>query len=312
MQPDTNQKDNNTTMISPSTDEDDLFDVPLPDLPDDSATKEDALFGKAPILSPTETTNSPPSTPPVNPVNSEEKTDDAVLPPSDPLRDKARDPLDDPSQLFAFVTRTQSPKKQNPLLFDDKDDDGLFGKSTTNSSNTVDNNPPKVKPERPKVLNLFADDEEDDSGDGDLFSTNLVKKPLKETKIGLFDEDLDNEKQKSVKAPEKIEKIEKTEKPPTTTPGFKDIFDASSDEDDIFAGKKIIPKMSQSGKKKSLFDDDDDDEGGKDDDLFGKKVKSSTVAQQAAKTATASSLKRDLKKTAEKINDDPLSLLQDD
>ncbi|CAK9831419.1 WASH complex subunit 2, partial [Anthophora retusa] len=43
---------NKNTLLSPSTDEEDLFDVP-PDLPEDPQ-KEDTLFGRAPILSPVE------------------------------------------------------------------------------------------------------------------------------------------------------------------------------------------------------------------------------------------------------------------
>lgn len=43
---------NKNTLRSPSTDEEDLFDMP-PDLPEDTL-REDPLFGRAPILSPSE------------------------------------------------------------------------------------------------------------------------------------------------------------------------------------------------------------------------------------------------------------------
>jgi hypothetical protein len=118
-------------LLSPSTDEEDLFDVP-PDLPEDSATKEDSLFGRAPILSPIanlDTTETEVKSTKKGSIltksieydkgknvmqddKKEEKSDSV-----DPLRDDSHDPLEDPSQLFAFVTKTPSPDKHKGLLF---------------------------------------------------------------------------------------------------------------------------------------------------------------------------------------------------
>ncbi|CAB0029561.1 unnamed protein product [Trichogramma brassicae] len=44
-------KNTTTNLLSPSTDEEDLFDVP-PELPEDPSVKEDTLFDKGPVLSP--------------------------------------------------------------------------------------------------------------------------------------------------------------------------------------------------------------------------------------------------------------------
>jgi len=104
--------------------------------------------------------------------------------PSDPLRDSSRDPLKDPSQLFAFVTKTPSPEKNKGLLYSESDDSLFSGGSAK-----------KLSEPKKKVLDLFADD---DAG-GDLSSAaplkKTVKKPLRDTKIGLFgdDDDVHNE-----------------------------------------------------------------------------------------------------------------------
>ncbi|XP_076548056.1 PWP1 homolog no child left behind isoform X2 [Osmia lignaria lignaria] len=391
---------NKNTLLSPSTDEEDLFDVP-PDLPEDPQ-KEDTLFGRAPILSPVEQVISERVSTSFKPLkdthikqingtdggieeNTQKTEENNVLDePSnnsngkitvphkseeefkednieakdelndvvDPLRDSTHDPLKDPSQLFAFVTKTPSPEKGKNLLF--SEDDSLFssgGKKSTEEQTT-----------KKSVLDLFSDDM-----GGDLFSTPLtkpLKKPLKDAKISLFDDDEQDDeddslfgpvvkkssvKSESIKKPavqqsgKKLslfddddndtnlfsESSEQTQKSdsgsvqeqsnkneifasivePVKTSHITDIFaDQSSGEDDIFASKTVPKKVVTS---KSLFPSDDDDDDG--DNIFGKK---STTETYVKTTETRSTIKKsvtkDLKKTAEKIGDDPLSILQDD
>lgn len=404
---------NKNTLLSPSTDEEDLFDVP-PDLPEDPQ-REDTLFGRAPILSPIDDGQSDRTPVAVKPLidtvirkivdidmdaankksskqdsneltrsdvdtksdilkNAEQRDDkhtnneerdevsrESSEEPSDPLRDSSHDPLKDPSQLFAFVTKTPSPETSKGLLFSESDD-SLFSSSLTKKSS---------EPIKKKILDLFADD---DAG-GDLFSAaplkKTVKKPLRDTKTSLFgdDDDIHNEddnlfgsasgktKQDSqklnpVQAGRKknifdddddddsslfVESSGQSQKSDNTSfsepkydladsqaksSNLKDIFgdvacNAFSsggkidDEVDIFATKKVVPKKVV----KSLFESDDEDDDN-DGHIFGK---SSTASKTVATTSVPSSrpamkklVTRDLKKTAEKIVEDPLSLLQDD
>lgn len=422
---------NKNTLLSPSTDEEDLFDVP-PDLPEDPQ-REDTLFGRAPILSPIQ--NILPDREPTNgrhlrdtiiggndenkkatgkdsirseiinrtnsmadtgfvveneikvdvrsneierfkevEVNRSEVMDDSTettnnvfeqdypIGPIDPLRDNSYDPLKDPSQLFAFVTKTPSPDKGKDLLF--SDDDSLFssGFIKTREDETL----------RKNVSDLFADD-----ASGDLFSvplTKSVKKPLKDTKISFFDKDPDgqydeddslfgsitrkvsmkNEEQKSIAATKvsqkkidlfhdyagddddddvnslfaeqsvKVQKVESSKVPQQSgklerissvdddrsVKIFKstDIFaDQSSTEDDIFSSIKPISKKIVN--TKSLFAADSDDD---DNEFFG--ISSSLVESKSGESRpiVKKSVTRDLKKTAEKIVEDPLSIFQDD
>ncbi|XP_024936707.1 WASH complex subunit 2 isoform X2 [Cephus cinctus] len=419
---------NKNTLLSPSTDEEDLFDVP-PDLPEDPQ-KEDLLFGRAPILSPVEnvvnsnkksvqSVKSISSRPDdfvgskvksediskanqkvtndtdsyerqqfsadnsytlnqklnwkepspqenkekeVNPENKliedgknhekDYKNDEQTVEerPIDPLNDKSHDPLKDPSQLFAFVTKTPSPEKGKNLLFNE--DDSLF----TNTSKEASEIPSTTT--KKQTLDLF----EDDIGD-DLFSAPLTisaKKPLRETKISLFDDDDDDEddadpdslfstfskskplsksapvvkEEESSKLTEQItvgqeirfesddenlfgtrlaksELLEssKVTKKVGKTSNLKDIFgDQSSGEDDIFAIKKSATKTIASSN--SIFTHDDDG----DDDIFGKPSSASTSQTQIMhhQSIIKKPVTRDLRKTAEKIVEDPLSLLQKD
>ncbi|XP_031827496.1 PWP1 homolog no child left behind isoform X2 [Nomia melanderi] len=389
---------NKNTLLSPSTDEEDLFDVP-PDLPEDPQ-KEDTLFGRGPILSPVDRVLSEKPVPVFKPlkdthiktidhaevvpekkvsvdhgsklaeadkdldtkvavpcsnekeverdnVESKEESKEMI----DPLRDSSHDPLKDPSQLFAFVTKTPSPEKGKNLLF--SEDDSLFSTSTKRPSDD--------QTAKKQMLDLFADDTE-----GDLFSSTLskpVKKPLKDTMISLFDDDGQDDEDDSLfepvvkklsgKAePEKkqenrkniglfddgdddtilfSEQSEHTRKSDTGSvqepPNKKEIFanitesvktshitdifaEQSSGEDDIFASKIASKKVVAS---KFLFssDDDDDDAG----NIFRKKSSTSesrTKPIETRSTAVKKSVTRDLKKTAEKISEDPLSILQDD
>ncbi|XP_072762382.1 no child left behind isoform X2 [Anoplolepis gracilipes] len=401
---------NKNTLLSPSTDEEDLFDVP-PDLPEDPQ-REDTLFGRAPILSPIDDGQSDITPVAVKPLidtvirniddidintvnnkkslkldsselmrsdvdtksdtlkNSEKKDDKSTIneergetsresseEPSDPLRDNSHDPLKDPSQLFAFVTKTPSPEKSKGLLFSESDD-SLFSSGSAKKSSE-----PKKK-----ILDLFADD---DVG-GDLFSSaplkKTVKKPLRDTKIGLFGDDddarhednslfgsvssktkQDNQKSNLAQPGRKknnifdddddddsslfVESSGQSQKSDSTSfsepkhdladsqvksSNLKDIFGdvASNDDDDanLFATRKVVPKKVV----KSLFasDDENDDDDGH---IFGKQSSTSTESKintttitQSSKPAMKKSVTRDLKKTAEKIVEDPLSLLQDD
>lgn len=402
---------NKNTLLSPSTDEEDLFDVP-PDLPEDPQ-REDTLFGRAPILSPIDDGQSDRTPVAVKPlidtvirkivdidmnaankksskqdsneltrsdvdtksdtlknakqrdgtINEErdEVNRESSEEPSDPLRDSSHDPLKDPSQLFAFVTKTPSPETSKGLLFSESDD-SLFSSGLTRKSS---------EPNKKKTLDLFADD---DAG-GDLFSAaplkKTVKKSLRDTKTSLFgDDDVHNEddnlfgsasgktkqdsqKLNSVQAGRKknifddddddesslfVESSGQSQKSDSTSfsepkhdladsqaksSNLKDIFgdvacNAFSsggkidDEVDIFATKKVVPKKVV----KSLFESDDEDDDN--DHIFGKSstsTASKTVAMTSApssRPAMKKSVTRDLKKTAEKIVEDPLSLLQDD
>ncbi|XP_076278814.1 PWP1 homolog no child left behind [Lasioglossum baleicum] len=389
---------NKNTLLSPSTDEEDLFDVP-PDLPEDPQ-REDTLFGRAPILSPVDKVLSEKPVPSFKPLRDthiktiesrdtavekdvdkdessksveagndctaeiaipslDEQNQEDVEPRDnsmeviDPLRDSSHDPLKDPSQLFAFVTKTPSPEKGKSLLF--SEDDSLFSTGSKRSSEDLTAKKP--------MLDLFADDAE-----GDLFSASLtkpVKKPLKDTKISLFDDDGQDDEDDSLFGPvakkpvaqavedkkqpiqqlrKKIsvfddddddanlfsEQTEHAQKSDTgsvqestnkgemfasitervKTSHITDIYaDHSSGEDDIFAAKVIAKKVATS---KSLFplDDDDDDDG----NIFVKKTSASEPRAKPIETRSTvkKSVTRDLKKTAEKISEDPLSILQDD
>ena len=110
-----------TNPLSPSTDEEDLFDVP-PDLPEDPAVKEDSLFDRAPVLSPVAprrkiekgALNMEKEETKIVEKEDKEKSKDKPL---DPLRDDSRDSLGDHSSLFAFVTKTPSPDKGKRIVF---------------------------------------------------------------------------------------------------------------------------------------------------------------------------------------------------
>lgn len=399
---------NKNTLLSPSTDEEDLFDVP-PDLPEDPQ-KEDALFGRAPILSPIDGGQSD-RTPvaveslvdtairmiddsniDINVTNNEseqnsseltrsdvdtnsdtlkstKKKDDKKVAdeqevrnavseePNDPLRDSTHDPLKDPSQLFAFVTKTPSPEKSKGLLFCEPDD-SLFSSSSAKKPNEL----------KKGILDLFADD---DMG-GDLFSTaplkRTVKKPLRDTKIGLFGDDddaqngeesslfssvssktkLDNQPSNAALASRKKNNIfdddddddsslfvessghsQKSDSASFSEPkhdsqaknsNLKDIFgnapgDDDDDDVDLFTTKKVVPKKVVASKSLFASDDDDDDNS----HIFSKQPPALTESKARTTTIVPSSrsvvkkpVTRDLKKTAEKIVEDPLSLLQDD
>lgn len=194
-----------------------------------------------------------------------------------------------------------------------EEDDSLFSSSKK----------PVEKPDTKSKGGLFDDEDESSS---DLFSSSklkLNKKPLKDTKIDLFDEaGLDDEDSSLFGSASK--KSEKTKDPPPVTanaakveaksdskvvkPGTKDIFDDSSDEDIFAKSKKTILK----NKTESLFNDDGD--SGDNDDIFGKPKpsKETAISLDKEKPTVKKAVTKDLKKTAEKIVEDPLSLLQDD
>lgn len=387
---------NKNTLLSPSTDEEDLFDVP-PDLPEDPQ-KEDMLFGRAPILSPVEkvVSKKPPvtfkvlkdtyikqiddveietkktveemeqsstlfvsgTTSTINSITShlnkkESKSENAKLEDEskemiDPLRDDSHDPLKDPSQLFAFVTKTPSPEKGKNLLF--SEDDSLFSSGTKKLI--------EEQTAKKSILGLFTDDTEND-----LFSTTLtksVKKTLKDTKINLFDEedednslfgssvikksiDTEPERKHSVEQSGKkinifdddntdtnlfSEPLDQTQKLDTDsiqeqskkndiytsitelvkTSHITDIFaDQSSGEDDILTKISVSKKIA--GTSKSLFLSDDDDDN---DNIFGKKLTGESIKSVETRSTVKKTITRDLKKTAEKIREDPLSVLLDD
>ncbi|KAL6431123.1 hypothetical protein ACFW04_007095 [Cataglyphis niger] len=399
---------NKNTLLSPSTDEEDLFDVP-PDLPEDPQ-REDTLFGRAPILSPIDDGQSDRTPVAVKPLidtvirkiadidmnaankksskqdsneltrsdvdvksdtlkNAEQRDDKHTIneerdevsresseEPRDPLRDSSHDPLKDPSQLFAFVTKTPSPETSKGLLFSESDD-SLFSSGLTKKLS---------EPSKKKILDLFADD---DAG-GDLFSAaplkKTVKKPLRDMKTNLFGDDddihneddnlfgsassktkLDSQKLNPVQAGRKknifdddddddsslfVESSGQSQKSDSTSfsepkhdladsqaksSNLKDIFGdvacnafssgGKIDEVDIFATKKVVSKKVV----KSLFESDDEDDDN-DDHIFGKSSTVATTSVPSSRPTMKKSVTRDLKKTAEKIVEDPLSLLQDD
>ena len=383
---------NKHALLSPSTDEEDLFDVP-PDLPEDPP-KEDTLFDRAPILSPIDALltskhsrgrnpkkwqNRNEFATPDSAIDTDKnfksvdnnkcyteksvdtRSDDGAVSesePTDPLRDNSRDPLKDPSHLFAFVTKTPSPEKGQNFPF--KDDDSLFSRVGVARKFAEE-----AKAKEPG-LDLFADDTNDN-----FFSSNLAKSTKNKNKTSrlLFDGSLDTDedgatclfgsgsrvKAESTEDTVAIEshenrtclftddteddlfidaldkklspQFEKSSHEDTTDCLFpatrkllkdtklEDIFgDRSSGEEDIFATKKII-RSGNIGAAGSIFSVDKDvDDDNDDNDIFGKKESSSNFKIESidnrgtAKKATT----RDLKKTAEKIVEDPLSMLQND
>ncbi|XP_015116177.1 WASH complex subunit 2 [Diachasma alloeum] len=336
------------TLLSPSTDEEDLFDVP-PDLPEDPQ-KEDTLFGRAPILSPVSRLEKPESR------NQEMKKDEEEvneeksegLESSDPLRDSQHDPLKDPSQLFAFVTKTPSPEKAKNLLSSDPDDN-LF---TQVSTKKPDDSEPK------RSLDLFADDD----SSGDLFSgpftKAIPKKIVKEAKGSLFDDvnsdednttdDLFGSASSKKSDNSRSEGNEGNAKEVNNLGGLssKESFPGEEeDEDDEELFFDASEKPSDANKEESLFpstsripktklEDIFGDPSNGDDDIFSRKKReadprlfadssnysdSSDVfskkvgdSPQEAGPAVKKSVTRDLKKTAEKIVEDPLSMFQDE
>ncbi|XP_011496085.1 PREDICTED: calponin homology domain-containing protein DDB_G0272472-like [Ceratosolen solmsi marchali] len=291
-----------TNLFSPSTDEEDLFDVP-PDLPEDSATKEDSLFGRAPILSPVANLQTGKFTDIENSLHRslENQTEKEVknnnnnkeekIESTDPLRDESHDPLEDPSQLFAFVTKTPSPDKNKGILLK-KEDDSLFSSSSKLLDKVAD---PKSK----SALDLFVDDDDTSDGaiseddDNDLFK--YIKKSSDTTKS----------ESKLSTSSGTVKKNENTSLKSNKT---KNIFDNSSDDEDIFTSiKKPMKKKTQ-----SLFEDGDNF----DDNIFGNPTSSSAIDKQplveSEKVMAKKSVTKDLKKTAKKIVEDPLSVLRND
>lgn len=267
----------------------------------------------------------------------------------DPLRDSSHDPLKDPSSLFAFVTKTPSPEKGKNLLF--AEDDSLFSSGMRKSSEeqtmtkpglnlfaddtegdlfSVPLSKPVKKPLKDAKTVLFDDDDQDDEDDslfGSITKKSTVKpEPKKKNaaqqprkKISLLDDGDDanlffeqSEQSQQSDSGSIREQLNKSDAFASVTEAVKtshitDILaDQSSGEDDIFAVKSIPKKVVAT---KSLFPPDDDS-----GNIFGKKF--STSEPQMKSTETRASLKksitRDLKKTAEKIGEDPLSILQDD
>lgn len=430
---------NKNTLLSPSTDEEDLFDVP-PDLPEDPP-KEDALFGRAPILSPVESfvkvqkdakhesyksekrkdglkeetsvsnTQSRISAKVVTKESSQssdtkedvfetevsitdrrvggvgneeklsivdklakvslsqgtsgpedERREEGDKEMRDPLRDSSHDPIKDPSNLFAFVTKTPSPEKGKTLF--NEDDDSLFSSSLSkgrkdSTIRRVEEKVGKIKTERKQTLDLFADDP-----DVDFFKTSLLPKSARklneESKIDLFgddnqDDDLfgssnNRRSSRSVVTEETITEVQsssrkqslfsesgsetkfeskkaasglfsdddsldifttgKSEKASSATKKtVTDIFGGqSSEEEDMFATKTTVIKKSKLSS--GLFGDEDDDAG----DIFAKSAGSSSVKFQSIESrgVVKKAATRDLRKTAEKIVEDPLSMLQND
>ncbi|XP_033223849.1 WASH complex subunit 2C isoform X2 [Belonocnema kinseyi] len=343
---------NKNTLLSPSTDEEDLFDVP-PELPEDPF-REDSLFGRAPIIDDltsakdeSEDTNMVKNTNNfaveldkeeknaiksveeeeseaklaervISSIKNENKEDEfcqsEIKDPLDPLHDSSSI---DPSQLFAFVTKTPSPEKSTALLF--QEDDSLFSsssslaKSALSAKRDIFDDPgedlfsaPLLKSGRKplnKNLSLFDDDRSD--GDEDLFGARTKKvekieperaKSSEQSSLssqkGLFEnesEDLfaDGPRKSDVAA----NKMKNSD--------VRDIFgDESSGEEDLFGFKKTMGKKSG-----TLFNDGDD--------IFGKPSSSMAKARES-RASIKKAVTRDLKKTAEQIVEDPLSTLRED
>ncbi|XP_063988289.1 WASH complex subunit 2 isoform X2 [Diachasmimorpha longicaudata] len=317
------------TLLSPSTDEEDLFDVP-PDLPEDP--QKDTLFSRAPILSPVSRLDDPERLRQELNKDDEEQTNEKSEEPSDPLRDSHHDPLKDPSQLFAFVTKTPSPDKSKDELTADPDD-SLF----TQVSKKTDS-------EWKKPIDLFADDD----SSGDLFSGPFTKpapkKLVKETKGSIF-EDVNSDDENAVddlfgststkKSDSKTEASEVNNlgglSPKGSTPGEEDdeddeelFFDASEKPSDANKEEMLFPSTSRIQKTK--LEDIFGDTSNGDDDIFSTKTftgsnysdssdifsKRGGENPQEGGGVVKKSVTRDLKKTAEKIVEDPLSMFRDE
>lgn len=323
------------TLLSPSTDEEDLFDVP-PDLPEDPH-KED-LFGRAPILSPALD-----ESPEISKEDIKEEineSDGPIQSVTDPLR-SSQDPLKDPSQLFAFVTKTPSPEKSKDLV-NPEEDDSLFSQI-----------PKKSDSGAKKALDLFADD--DNSGDlfSGPFTRAIGKKSVKEAKGSLFDDTNSDEDHMSddlfgsvsSKKSDNEKSINETDASPSGhSPKLRNVIADEDEEDDeeLFFDASEKPsdanKEDKEDKEDSLFpstgkisktklEDIFGDANG--DDIFSAKSDgnsglfandanySNSDGLIASKSDDKSkivkkSVTRDLKKTAEKIVEDPLSMFQDE
>lgn len=274
--------------MSPSTDEEDLFDVP-PDLPTDPLS-EDTLFGRYEISSPfdlneyndvkqTEVQDTVDKNNPQEKKDTYEfnKNDDIT---TDPLRGYSDDIVQDPSQLFARVTKTPSPEKNKNKIFVDDDDNSLFADAIKKESSNLGNK---------KNDNLFPN--EDSS---DLFSSPLTKqigkKSMKTTRSLFDDDDSDEEsrddlfgsasskksKPSVLKAEKSLTNVSHEKIQSTKSDENKASVDINDDENDDFffnANEKTLnivkkdklfsSKLSES-KNKSIFsdlksDDDDDD-----------------------------------------------------
>jgi len=228
-------------------------------------------------------------------------------------------------------------KKDTLDLFADDDIGGdLF--SSVQSKKTV------KKSLRDTKIGLFCDndgvpDDEDDSLFGSTSSkTKLMKQddnqksnliPIGRKKNNIFDDNDDDDSSLFVESSnqsQKSDSISFSESKPdpdhqTKSSNLKSIFgDASCHDDDddldLFATKKVIPK-NITATSKSLFASDDEDNGDYShifakQPIVSKDPKPKTVTITNSRPAMKKSITRDLKKTAEKIVEDPLSLLQDD
>lgn len=306
------------TLLSPSTDEEDLFDVP-PDLPEDPQ-REDTLFGRGPILSPFNHDDKKI----INDKNTEEKKleNKEMDKDKDPLS-KKDDVLKDPSQLFARVTKTPSPEKSKNKIFDE-DDDSLFSEVSKKDKKEINYDNGRKK------IDLFADDDTSDLFSGS--STKQIGKKSIKTTRGLFDDgesDDDDEgddlfgstssKQSKSDVAETINIDAKKSNNEEDEDEEELFFDASEKSTETGKNNNQQIKITKE-KLENIFDDsesiDDDD-----DDIFLTKNKISTglfgddkvpsTSHAESRGVVKKPVTKDLKKTAEKIDEDPLRMFQD-
>lgn len=336
------------TLLSPSTDEEDLFDVP-PDLPEDPQ-KEDSLFGRAPILSPvparrTEKKSLDQTTKKIDNSVINDTSCDKSNNPKDPLRDSSLDPLKDPSQLFAFVTKTPSPEKGQNVLFNE--DNSLF-------SQTIKKSPGEMGTSKNSPLDIFTDDPV-----SDLFSDPFAKavKTTKGTKKNLFnnmesDDDGADDLFGSVSS--KISKSEYSDidtneisQASGNSPKRNDAFDDDDDEDLFFdasekpssdTGKDDQTTSASSKVTKAKLEDIFGDQSGGEDDIFSIKKpiskgtsanlffskddkddntdifakKQPSTSEKPETVGHRGSIKKTVTRDLRKTVDDPLSMLNDE
>ncbi|XP_046742132.1 WASH complex subunit 2-like isoform X2 [Diprion similis] len=215
------------------------------------------------------------------------------------------------------VRKPHQESKIDLFTDDDNQDDDLFGgamkklanKSSSKSSQSVTTEEKITKTESSsKSQSIFSEIGKQNTSGSQKTTGAKVKTETKNatTTSGIFSDDDSAEIFTIGSKTKPVERIS------TGNKIAKDIFgDQSSSDEDVFARKKTVIKkpMTSSG----LFDDDDDDnEGGV--DIFGKSTTSYVSRSESVEKrgVIKRAGTRDLRKTAEKIVEDPLSMLQKD
>ncbi|XP_046423922.1 WASH complex subunit 2C isoform X1 [Neodiprion fabricii] len=213
------------------------------------------------------------------------------------------------------VRKPHQESKIDLFADDDNQDDDLFGGATKKLTNkasatssrivTTEENITKTESSS-KSQSIFGEIGKENTSGSQKTTGAKVRSETKKggTTSGIFSDDDSAEIFTAGINTKPVEGI------PTGKKIVKDIFgDQSSGDEDMFAAKKSVIKKPTTSS--GLFDDDDN-EGG--EDIFGKSTtsyvsRSESVEKRGAIKRTGT---RDLRKTAEQIVEDPLSILQKD